>query len=498
MVDKIEVFQTFMSFVAMIDRQFSKKINIVQSDNGTEFNCLLDYFTTKGIIFQTSCVGTPQQNGRVERKHKHLLNVGRALMFQAHLPVTFWGECVLTASHLINRTPSPLLDNKTPFEILYGNAPSYSTIKTFGCLCFAHNQKAKGDKFASRSRKCMFVGYTFGKKGWKLYDLDTKTFFVSRDVKFFEDIFPYVDINLQTQPNAPTLNELPNYFEPEDPIFDQPTVESQPTTEQPTVESQPTSEQSSHGQPIPEHPHNASSLQSSIAATEDQLGRGHRENFPSVLLRDFISHTRTVPSHSHPTSSVSSGNPYPIAHYITCDKFSPKYQHFLAAIVAGHEPRSFKEAMKSDVWQKSMQEEIRALQDNGTWILTTLPPGKKALGSQWVYKIKYLSTGEIERYKSRLVVFGNHQKAGIDYNETFAPVAKMTTVRVFLAVAAAKNLELHQMDVHNAFLHGDLTKEVYMRLPPGFRCSNPNLVCRLRKSLYGLKQAPRCWFAKLV
>ena len=166
--------------------------------------------------------------------------------------------------------------------------------------------------------------------------------------------------------------------------------------------------------------------------------------------------------------------------------------------MASQEPISFKEAMQHDVWKASMREEIRALEDNGTWILTSLPPGKRALGSQWVYKIKYHSNGEIERYKSRLVVFGNHQEAGVDYNETFALVAKMTTMRVFLAVAASKKWELHQMDVHNAFLHGDLTEEVYMRLPPGFQSPNKTLVCRLQKSLYGLKQAPRCWFAKLV
>jgi len=149
-------------------------------------------------------------------------------------------------------------------------------------------------------------------------------------------------------------------------------------------------------------------------------------------------------------------------------------------------------------WIKAMGLEIDAQEENHTWTIEDLPPGKRAIGSQWVYKVKHNSDGSVERYKARLVALGNKQKEGEDYGETFAPVAKMATVRLFLDVAVKRNWEIHQMDVHNAFLHGDLREEVYMKLPPGFEASHPNKVCRLRKALYGLKQAPRCWFEKLT
>lgn len=150
-----------------------------------------DYFAAHGILFETSCVGTPQQNGRAERKHRHILNVARSLRFQANLPLQFWGECVLTAAYLINRTPTPILQGKTPYHIIFCHKPLYDHIKIFGCLCFASKIPRDRNKFAARSRKCIFIGYSHGKKGWRLYDMDTREIFNSRDVVFYENHFPY-------------------------------------------------------------------------------------------------------------------------------------------------------------------------------------------------------------------------------------------------------------------------------------------------------------------
>ncbi|XP_074298014.1 uncharacterized protein LOC141628816 [Silene latifolia] len=180
-------------------------------------------------------------------------------------------------------------------------------------------------------------------------------------------------------------------------------------------------------------------------APHTALGRGHRVKFPNSRLRDYDLGTTNSPSSPDSPDSSSS-----------------------AALTAGVEPPSFSVAIRDDGWCRTMQQEIVALESNGTWELTDLPPNKKALGCRWVYKIKHQSDGFVERLKARLVVFGNHQVESLDYGETFAPVVKMVTIRTFLAVTAVKNWELHQMDVHNAFLHGDLNEEVYMKLPSGF------------------------------
>ena len=144
-----------------------------------------------------------------------------------------------------------------------------------------------------------------------------------------------------------------------------------------------------------------------------------------------------------------------------------------------------------------MQSELEALESKQTWELVDLPAGKHPIGSKWVYKIKYKVDGSTERFKARLVAKGYTQQEGFDYNETFAPVVKLATVRMLLAIAAIKGWSLHQMDVNNAFLHGDLDDEVYIKPPSGYLDKSDKRVCKLKKSLYGLKQASQNWFFKL-
>ena len=180
------------------------------------------------------------------------------------------------------------------------------------------------------------------------------------------------------------------------------------------------------------------------------------------------------------------------------DGYTVHHYAYMVKVLEEPEPTCFEDAAGHKNWEAAMDEEMAALDANHTWDLMPLPHDKKAIGCKWVYKVKHNADGSVSRYKARLVAKGFAQTYGIDYEETFSPVARMATVRAVIAMAAAKGWSLHQMDVKNAFLHGDLQEEVYMMQPEGYEDNaHPDFVCRLRKALYGLKQAPKAWSDKI-
>ncbi|XP_071740258.1 uncharacterized protein [Rutidosis leptorrhynchoides] len=188
---KEDTFDNIQSFVNLIKNQFNKTVKVITSDNGTEFvnNKMNNFIKLNGIVHQTSCAYTPQQNGIAERKHRHLLNVARALMFQWGLPLNMWSDYILIACYLINMTPSSVLSGKTPYECVFKKDPSLSHLRCFGCLCYATVLNPE-NKFSSRSFKCVLIGFGNVQKGYKLLNLVNRSVLFSRDVRFFENIFP--------------------------------------------------------------------------------------------------------------------------------------------------------------------------------------------------------------------------------------------------------------------------------------------------------------------
>lgn len=218
--NKMQVCRAIASFVHMVENQFQTSIKVIRFDNGTEFTRrqYIYLFEMKGILHQRSAPGAPEQNGRVERKHMHLIETAKSIRTHAGLPIQFGGDCILSATHIINKLRSSILQRKSPYEFLYKTSPTYNNLRVVGCLCCALINKHHIDKMGSTARRCVFLGYPPRQKAFKLYDLARKIVFVSRHVKFQENVFPFKsqelsDSNAQytKQPDRPLVNPTNNF-----------------------------------------------------------------------------------------------------------------------------------------------------------------------------------------------------------------------------------------------------------------------------------------------
>ncbi|XP_071739055.1 uncharacterized protein [Rutidosis leptorrhynchoides] len=428
---------------------FNKHQGLLAKKDLGIFLTIVDDYTgavwSMGMIHQTTIPYTPQQNGVVERKHRHILNVARSLMFQGEIPLIMWPECVLTATYLINRTPSKILAGKTPFELVHGFEPNLSHLKSFGCLVFSKVLN-DFDKFHSKSEKAVFIGYSNSKKDAKVNKNPNDEGRAMSDVDCqvatpTGSLLPESDSNLgDSVDDNVHENELP-----EGNLFNQNTSEN----------------------------------------VNEPVNQRKSERV-TVLPRKFDDYV------------VEGKVKYGLERVVNLSKLSHDNYVFASVLNKSIEPKNYQQVVTDPNWVTAMNDEMEALYRNNTWILTDLPGGRNPIGCRWIYKIKYKSSGEIERYKVRLVAKGYSQREGIDYEETYSPVAKMVTVRCLLTVAIQNNWNLYQLDVNNAFLYGDLSEDVYMELPQGYFSPTKTRVCKLVKSLYGLKHAPRQWNEKLT
>ena len=487
---KSEVASSFKSFHKMVCTQFNTQIKILRTDNGTEYvNSDLDsYLESHGVIHQTSCPYTSAQNGVAERKNRHLLEVARSLMFSMNLPKHYWGDAVLAAAYLINRMPLKPLDFKCPLEVLIGTRNFIVPPKVFGCVCFVPTRNV--GKLDPRALKCVFIGYSPTQKGYKCYHPPSRKTFVSMDVTFRETE-PYFDSAsspLQGESNVEEvvldLGDIRQTVVQGE--IDEPTVQGEIDVQglerlnRPDLKTY--SRRKSDDKP------EEAIMQSIEPAESSSTGEVSSSSLDNSHLP--IAHRKDV-------RSCTKRPLYPMSNFVSYDSLSPSYRAFALSISSVSIPQNWQEAVTDPKWKEAMVEEMKALSKNETWELVSPPLDKKLVGCKWVFTVKHRADGSIERFKARLVAKGFTQTHGVDYHETFAPVAKMNSIRVLLSCAANLDWDLHQFDVKNAFLHGDLEEEVYMEIPPGFNNEqSQGKVCRLKKALYGLKQSPRAWFDK--
>ena len=452
---------------------------------------------------------TPEHVGSNERKHRHVVETGLAMLHKASLSLKYWSHVFLTAAYLINRLPTPVLKHQTPFESLFQQLPNYDKLRAFGCICFHWLCPYFDHKLDKHSKPCVFIGYSNTHNAYKCLDLSSNCVYISHHVQFIEHQFPLASNTSPTDLDqvistwsscSPTLAAIqPSFFVVPTPSE---TFLHQGSS---SITTRPNQELISSRSPASSNPSIMTSAPFSVCDATPRYdlsssflplsSNSFNTCSPSLSLSPPTQGSNPLPKPSYRIVTRSQNN-------IHCPKQFPGFKtNFYVTkhpFPTSLEPTTTSQALQDPNWCDAMDDELTALARNHTWVLVPPPSNHNIVGCKLVFRIKRNLDGSISRYKACLVAKGFHQRPGVDYHDTFSPVVKSTTIRVVLSIALSNGCPISQLDVNNAFLHGNLTEDVYMAQPPRYvDQDNPTHVCHLQKALYGLKQAHRAWYMEL-
>ncbi|KAI3802038.1 hypothetical protein L1987_30161 [Smallanthus sonchifolius] len=478
---KDETPEILKTYLLQIENLFSLSVKTIRSDHGTEFkNATLDSFCeSKGISRQFSAPRTPQQNGVAERRNRTLIEAARTMIVDSKLPVTFLAEAVNTACFVQNRVLITKSCNKTPYEIMYKRKPVIDFFRKFGCVCTMLNTSEQLNKFEAKADECYFVGYS-NQRAFRVYHKQKRIVLESIDINWHENNHTDAgDGNLNDQGSSSSAQvEIPVVANAESDMESSGSGATSETVEDKSIPIVDVAPQSPAEDPI------------------NDIADPPAENFTNleeVVEEDEIPQLRI--HKFHPTNNIIRPLNVSVSTRSACEAFE---NSMFSCFISQTEPKNIKAALLENSWVEAMQEELQQFSKLHVWNLVDLPKNKVPIGTRWVFRNKKDEGGTVIRNKARLVVQGFYQEEGIDYEEVFAPVARLEAIRIFLAYAAYMDFTVHQMDVKSAFFYGKVQEEVYVKQPPGFIDPNfPDRVYKLDKALYGLQQAPRAWYETL-
>lgn len=442
---KDEATHNLIKYIKNIENQQNTKVKRIRCDNGGEFkNKVIESFCMeKGINIEYTHPYSPQQNGVSERMNRTLYNKARTQMLETNLPKYLWGEAIVSSAYQLNRCPSSAINFQIPAEVMFGSL-DLNRLRVFGSKAWAI-QLPRGNKFDKRAHEMRMVGYA--PNGYRLWNPKENKIVISRDVRFDEEDIKYIPINEETKKEHRYTYDDENEND---------TIGCDTNDD---IEKDSNTRCDTIGQKDRFDKNQQRGNTESNSQTRPQRTT-RKPNYLKDYETDYDNNNETY------YESIESNIAYCLNTYIDT------------------EPITYNEAIKNSEWTEAIEKELDAHKKLQTWEASTLPDGHKAIDTRWIFKKKSDGTK-----KARLVAKGYQENNTYD---VYAPVARMSTVRLLISISLQENKPIRQMDIPTAFLNGNLEKEIFIKYPEGVK-EEKGKVLKLRKALYGLKEAPRCW-----